>query len=196
MLSHITAHVITHCAKCSWLRVLPGYVLFHNYVSVAVVELPCPGVRTSLTLALWFPREQLLTATTSSESFFSPNVRLSLSLSPSLITHLTHTYLHAHSLSQTLTHTYSLICTRTTHTVINACNASLRSAKFSKMAVRTRKQYLTDLAECTTSITLEQASTGRVGRSICNIVVHVNVLIRWSAHYIQCNKLGNNHYYM
>ena len=50
-------------------------------------------------------------------------------------------------------------------TVINACNASLRSSKFSAMAVRTRKQYLTDLAENhVTAITIEQANTsGRVG---------------------------------
>ena len=49
--------------------------------------------------------------------------------------------------------------------VVNACNASLRSNKFSAMAVRTRKQYLTDLAENhVTTITLDQANTsGRVG---------------------------------
>ena len=50
-------------------------------------------------------------------------------------------------------------------TVINACNASLRSNKFSAMAVRTRKQYLTDLAEShVTAVTIDQANTsGRVG---------------------------------
>ena len=49
--------------------------------------------------------------------------------------------------------------------VINACNASLRNQKFSTMAIRTRKQYLNDLAEqSTTSTTIDQANTsGRVG---------------------------------
>ncbi len=52
-------------------------------------------------------------------------------------------------------------------TVVNACNASLRNKKFSNMAVRTRKQYLNDLAEqSSTAITLDQANTsGRVGKS-------------------------------
>ena len=51
------------------------------------------------------------------------------------------------------------------HAVINACNASLRNNKFSTMAVRTRKQYLNDLAESfTTSVTIDQAHpSGRVG---------------------------------
>ena len=55
-----------------------------------------------------------------------------------------------------------------THTsVINACNASLRSDKFSGMATRTRKQYLIDLAEnSTSSLTIDQAnaSGGLVGK--------------------------------
>ncbi len=50
--------------------------------------------------------------------------------------------------------------------VINACNASLRNQKFSTMAIRTRKQYLNDLAEhSVTSTTIDQANTsGRVGK--------------------------------
>lgn len=50
--------------------------------------------------------------------------------------------------------------------VINACNASLRNQKFSAMATRTRRQYLNDLAEhSTTSTTIDQANTsGRVGK--------------------------------
>ena len=57
--------------------------------------------------------------------------------------------------------------------VINACNASLRSDKFSAMATRTRKQYLNDLAENhVTAINIEQANTsGRVG-TIDTIHVH------------------------
>ena len=71
----------------------------------------------------------------------------------------THTHTHTHTHAHTHTHTHAR-----THTVINACNASLRSEKFSKMAVRTRKQYLNDLAEdSTTNLTLDQVSTGRVG---------------------------------
>ena len=53
-------------------------------------------------------------------------------------------------------------------TVINACNASLRSEKFSGMAIRTRKQYLTDLAEnSTTGLNIDQANnSGIVGRFV------------------------------
>ena len=49
--------------------------------------------------------------------------------------------------------------------VINACNASLRNQKFSTMAIRTRRQYLNDLAEhSSSSTTIDQANTsGRVG---------------------------------
>lgn len=51
--------------------------------------------------------------------------------------------------------------------LINACNASLRNEKFSAMAARTRRQYLTDLAESgANNITIEQANmSGRVGIS-------------------------------
>lgn len=70
--------------------------------------------------------------------------------------------------------------------VINACNASLRSNKFSAMAVRTRKQYLTDLAENhVTAITVDQANTsGRVGTIIILIIhdklsVHALALCSW-----------------
>ena len=54
------------------------------------------------------------------------------------------------------------------YSVINACNASLRNSKFSTMAVRTRRQYLNDLAENSTlAITIDQANTsGRVGKGL------------------------------
>ena len=50
-------------------------------------------------------------------------------------------------------------------TVVSACNAGVRNAKFSAMAVRTRKQYLTDLAEsCASGLTIDQANnSGIVG---------------------------------
>ena len=68
-------------------------------------------------------------------------------------------------------------------TVINACNASLRSDKFSAMATRTRKQYLNDLAESSvTSISIEQANTsGRVGTvyKSCSKVLIFAVYNRW-----------------
>lgn len=55
---------------------------------------------------------------------------------------------------------FSLCCT-----VVSACNAGVRNAKFSAMAVRTRKQYLTDLAEsCASGLTIDQANnSGIVG---------------------------------
>lgn len=52
--------------------------------------------------------------------------------------------------------------------VINACNASLRSDKFSQMAKRTRKQYLLDLVQSScTSLGVDQIGgagiAGKVG---------------------------------
>lgn len=47
--------------------------------------------------------------------------------------------------------------------MINACNASLRNDKFLGMAVRTRRQYLSDLAEhSTTGVTIDQANTAGI----------------------------------
>ena len=62
----------------------------------------------------------------------------------------------------------SCVCLSVCLTVINACNASLRSEKFSGMAIRTRKQYLTDLAEnSTTGLNIDQANnSGIVGRFV------------------------------
>ena len=63
-------------------------------------------------------------------------------------------------------------------TVINACNASLRSEKFSGMAIRTRKQYLTDLAEnSTTGLNIDQANnSGIVGRFVTRLIISCYIL--------------------
>ena len=75
--------------------------------------------------------------------------------------------------------------------MINACNASLRSDKFSAMATRTRKQYLNDLAEShVTAINIEQANTsGRVGTVEVHVYCVYYTLVHTLVHvlvHVQC----------
>ena len=59
---------------------------------------------------------------------------------------------------------------------INACNASLRSEKFSQMAKRTRRQYLLDLVQTScTSLGLDQiGGAGIAGNATEYMCITVN----------------------